>query len=224
MVPERPVITVGVDFDPAPAENAVVSEAGLPPTVLLVASGNPLNVKGLLDFLRFAWPHVLRDHPEAQLVVVGSVSDVVPEESPGVSCRGLVDSLDELYRDCHLVINPCVAGTGMKIKTLEALAHHRPVVTWPTGVDGLSPELRNFCVVVSDWYEFYLEVSKKLTERRREAFSREERDRIAIGLSGSQAYALLGEALDRHLRGPKLARQSSAVENASVIASTEVSS
>jgi len=216
IAPERPVITVGVDFDPAPEANVAMPEAAIPPTVLLIASGNPLNGKGLLDFLRFAWPFVLRDHPEARLVVAGAVSEVIPDESPGVSRRGFVAALDELYRDCHLVINPCVAGTGLKIKTLEALAHHRPIVTWPAGVDGLSPELRNFCAVASDWYEFYLEVSKKLTERRREAFSREERNRIAIGVSGSQAYRLLGEVLDRHLREQKLVPGTSAVENASV--------
>lgn len=113
---------------------------------------------------------------------------------------GSVDSLDPLYRDCHLVINPAVAGTGVKIKTLEALAHHRPVVTWRAGVDGLSPELRTLCVVVQNWYEFYLEVSKLIDRHPEETFSRKMRDRTRIALSGSTAYAPLVEILDHHLR------------------------
>jgi hypothetical protein len=53
-----------------------------------------------------------------------------------------------------VVINPVVAGTGAKIKTIEALCHLRPVVTWPAGVDGLHPRLAAGCVVTHDWFEF----------------------------------------------------------------------
>ena len=55
----------------------------------------------------------------------------------GVRVLGLVDDLTARYQEAALVINPVVAGTGLKIKMLEALCHLRPIVTWPAGVDGL---------------------------------------------------------------------------------------
>jgi hypothetical protein len=51
IVPERPVITVGVDFDVLQHNPASPKHV-----IFYVASDNAMNVKGVLDFLRFAWP------------------------------------------------------------------------------------------------------------------------------------------------------------------------
>ena len=79
---------------------------------------------------------------------------------------GAVEDMAPLYRDAALVINPVVAGTGAKIKTIEALCHLRPMVTWPAGVDGLDPALAARCIVVRDWYEFANAVVDVLTTPR----------------------------------------------------------
>jgi len=47
-----------------------------------------------------------------------------------------------------------VAGTGLKIKTVEALCHLRPIVVWPSGVEGIVPEARTMCHVANDWFDF----------------------------------------------------------------------
>jgi glycosyltransferase involved in cell wall biosynthesis len=36
--------------------------------------------------------------------------------------------LPDFYRRCDVVVNPVAWGTGLKIKTIEALAFHRPVL------------------------------------------------------------------------------------------------
>jgi hypothetical protein len=195
LVPERRVIEVGVDFDTAPDEAASLPPASTPDRVLMVASSNPMNVKGLVDFINYVWPFVIRERPSAELIVGGAVSEFVPEESPNVIPLGYVDSLDGLYRDCRIVVNPTVAGTGLKIKTLECLAHWRPLVTWPNGVEGLSGELRQLCSVVSDLYEFYLVIAKALSESPREGFTEDERRTIRYSLSGLVVYRELEEVL-----------------------------
>ena len=88
IVPRIPVLTAGVDFD-------VVEDAGIPPgrRVLYVASDNPMNRKGLRDFLRFAWPRVRRDIPDAELLLAGPVSRTLFNDAPGVTRLGLVDDL-----------------------------------------------------------------------------------------------------------------------------------
>lgn len=200
LVPERRVIDVGIDFDTLPEDHLPEANAELPggdvaQRVVMVGSANPMNVKGLDDLLTYVWPLVIREHPDAELWVAGAVSNFVPEESPNVTALGYVDSLDELYRGCRIVVNPAVAGTGLKIKTLECLAHWRPIVTWPAGVDGIANELRQHCVVVTDLYEFYLEISKALSQSPREAFSAEQRSRIRYCLSGLVTYRELEEVL-----------------------------
>jgi hypothetical protein len=62
------------------------------------------------------------------------------------------------------VINPAVAGTGLKIKTVEALAHLRPVVGWPHNRDGLPDELKAFVYEAANWRDFAQELARRLQE------------------------------------------------------------
>jgi glycosyl transferase family 1 len=150
LAPPLPVISVGVDFDIADHVPALTTA----PVILLVASDNKMNVKGLADFLRFAWPLVRREIPDAELRVVGPVGDTAEVSSPGIRILGRIDDVGAAYAEARVVINPAVAGTGMKIKTVEALCHFRPIVLWPSGVEGIAPEARKLCHVASDWFDF----------------------------------------------------------------------
>jgi len=190
LVPGIPVVTGGVDFD-------VTADPGMPTghRILYVASGNPMNRRGLRDFLRFAWPRVRELVPDAELAVVGAVGESVAIPPPGVKVLGKVADLKPLYDECRVVINPAVAGTGVKIKTLEALSYLRPVVTWPNGVDGLSPEVAALCRTVEDWYAFAEEVAKILTSNRDLWFTAADRDTLARAARPDRVYADLGRAI-----------------------------
>ncbi len=191
LAPSVPVISVGVDFDiadhaPPPATH---------PVALLVASDNRLNIKGLRDFLRFAWPLVLREVPEAELRIAGPVGDSAEVWSKSMRILGRVEDLRPVYAEARVVINPAVAGTGLKIKTVEALCHFRPIVLWPSGVEGLAPAARTMCHVADDWFDFSRQVIGLLqtgddghdfAERRRELIRHFAPDRV---------YAPLAEAL-----------------------------
>ena len=197
LVPGKRVVTAGVDFD-------VVEDAGRPSgrRVLYVASDNPMNRKALADFLRFAWPHVRRTVVDAELVVAGKVSRSLEIDVPGVIRLGTVGDLQPLYAQCRAVINPAVAGTGLKIKTLEALGYLRPIVTWPSGTDGFAPELARFCVTVQDRYEFSRRVADILAAPEPRLFSRAERDDIVRLMSPETAYRALTQAFEALLAEP----------------------
>jgi hypothetical protein len=150
LAPPLSVISVGVDFDIADHVPPLTAA----PIILVVASDNKMNVKGLADFLRFAWPLVRRDIPDAELRVVGPVGDTAEVSSPGIRILGRIDDVGAAYAEARVVINPAVAGTGVKIKTVEALCHFRPIVLWPSGVEGIAPEARKMCHVADDWFDF----------------------------------------------------------------------
>ena len=190
LMPGKRVVTAGVDVD-------VVEDGGTPSgrKVLYVASDNPMNRKGLLDFLRFAWPQIRRDVPDAELLVAGRVSGTLEADVPGVIRLGLVDDLKPLYRQSRVVINPAVAGTGLKIKTLEALGHLRPLVTWPSGSEGLATELADLCVPVQDWFEFARHVTAFLATDTPRLFSDAQRDTIVRLTSPAASYQAMTEAI-----------------------------
>jgi hypothetical protein len=156
-----------------------------------------MNKKGLHDFLRFAWPRIRRAIADAELLVAGAVSRTVPHDAPGVTRLGSVPDLRPLYAQARLVINPAVAGTGLKIKTLEALCHLRPLVTWPSGTDGLAPELAAFCLTASDWYEFSQHVVRLLEAEHPHRFSQAEHDLVVRLTSPSTVYRDLTRAANR---------------------------
>lgn len=192
LAPDCTVVSVGVDFPVAEPDRSV--EAGA--TVLLVASGNPMNVKGLQDFLKYSWPSVLRDVPDAELLIVGAIGESLEEVPDRVSILGRVDDLRPLYAQARVVINPAVAGTGLKIKTIEALCHLRPVVCWPSGVDGVGDEARSFCYVAADWDGFSDHVTKLLRSDD-EAFAAERAyEALRHAFSPETVYSQLQEALD----------------------------
>lgn len=192
LAPTSKVVTVGVDFD---VKTPTLSRSSAP-VVLLVGSRNPMNVQGLQDFLRYSWPFVRRAVPEAELRVVGDVGAGVDDPPEGVCILGRVDSLDEQYANAWIVINPTIAGTGLKVKTVEALSHLRSVVTFPAGVDGVGEVASQYCRVVTDWYGFAREVALAL-EQPPEISELESCNRVLSDyLSARVVYAPLKRVLD----------------------------
>lgn len=191
LAPDRKVVSIGVDF--AVCRSAPAAPAG--GTVLLVASGNPMNAKGLSDFLAFCWPVVCRELPEAELLIVGAVGDGVHGAPDNVRVLGRVEDLAPLYAAARVVINPAAAGTGLKIKTVEALCHLRPVVCWPSGADGLSEEARAFCHVAADWFGFAAHVKRLLLDDEEASAVEHARTRLEHAFSPGVVYAPLADAL-----------------------------
>lgn len=116
----------------------VRSWSGESRSCLYVGSGNERNRDGLLWLARQAWPHVLREVPDATLDVYGGVCDGIELDEPGVRLHGQVADLDAAYRRAALVTVPLLAGSGLKIKLVEALAHQRACVSTSTGVQGVA--------------------------------------------------------------------------------------
>ncbi len=127
--------------------------------------------------------------------MAGRVCAMLTGDIPGVVRLGVVDDLEPLYAECRLVINPAVAGTGLKIKTLEALAHLRTVVTWPSGVDGLSADLASLCVLVEDWYAFSHRLAELLGRDTPPVLSAAQRDLLARSTAPDVVYEALSNAL-----------------------------
>ena len=113
LVPERPVMTVGVDFDLGEAmgesrsNGARRGEAGGGGALVfgIVGSGNAMNVKASTIFFATR-EHVRRRHPGARLLVAGGVSRAIPKDVAGVERLGFVEVLPEFYGRCDVILNP----------------------------------------------------------------------------------------------------------------------
>jgi hypothetical protein len=133
--------------------------------------------------------------PNAELMVAGDAGAALAAPWPNVRRVGPVTNVGGFYAASRLIINPANAGTGLKIKGLEALCHGRPLVTWPTGVEGFGP-LTRFARLARDWYEFAEQVCAVLADPSPAAFSDADRRLIRECTDGHRVYADLAAELD----------------------------
>lgn len=135
-----------------------IPSSGSHKRVLLIGSDNELNVDGLKWFTKKVWPSVCSKHPDAELMVAGSICKVKDQfkEDFGVTFYGRYENEEEIYSKADICINPMQDGTGLKIKTLEALAHGKWVVSTFEGASGLKDLIGKglFCSdAPNDWVE-----------------------------------------------------------------------
>ncbi len=130
---DRKVLTIGHIMRPVKDKACEFSNS---PKLLFVASSNHVNRNGINWFLREVFEDLRRKIPDIEMDVVGGIGDFI-SPSPGLNLHGIVNDLAPFYRNASVVINPTTFGTGLKIKTIEALAMNKPLVTTPVGAAGI---------------------------------------------------------------------------------------
>ena len=98
------------------------------------------NLEGLLWFVREVWPLVRAVEPTCTLDVVGSVQRRIVSvlgAVPGVQVHGYVPEVGQFLAQAAVVINPVLKGSGTSLKSLEALAWGKALVTTPAGARSL---------------------------------------------------------------------------------------
>ncbi len=101
-----------------------------------IGAKNPINVQSMDWFRDEVLPLVKQAHPNVRVGVAGSICDVL-ERDPNMIFLGETQDLPATYARSRIVINPMLYGTGLKIKTIEALGFGKPLVTTPCGAEGL---------------------------------------------------------------------------------------
>ena len=133
--------------------------------ILYVGGYNGANIDGLRRFLSSAWPAIRAQNPHAKLHVCGYVYRAfLAERFEHVIFLGHQESVEAEYAAASIVINPAWIGTGLKIKTVEALAYGKPLVTTAKGIEGLPLDVKQSTVVVDDNAEFAAAVSRLLAD------------------------------------------------------------
>ncbi len=195
MCPDIRVVTLLHAFDVPESQPDTVQEA----TLLYVGNLYDPNVIGIRSFLSEVWPTVRAAHPQALLTVCGKVCQAISNPPEGVILAGCVPDLAPYYRQAAIVINPVPYGSGLKIKTVEALAEGKCLVCTEEAIRGLgSPE--EVPVVVAGLKQG---MSDRIMELLEDATQRRNLERRAweyakAHLRGDVVYAPLAHLLAEH--------------------------
>jgi glycosyltransferase involved in cell wall biosynthesis len=120
-----------------------------------IGADNEANHSGLDWFIKQVWPIVKQLN--LNLYIFGKVGDRFGSVCDAdESIKNMSDKLSqaEIYSLVDCMINPVFVGGGLKIKTLEALAYGKPLISSKEGSVGIDNQDENGIIVAHNRLEF----------------------------------------------------------------------
>ena len=128
-------LPIGYDFNNLPAidegeENAVGFLGGM--------DWMP-NREGIDWFIRSVWPIITAQMPDARFYLAGRnfPDDIKDLKVPGITIVGEVEDARQFIRSKSISIVPLFAGSGMRVKIIEAMALGRAIISTTVGAESL---------------------------------------------------------------------------------------
>jgi glycosyltransferase involved in cell wall biosynthesis len=122
-----------------------------------LGSGNPFNVRCVLALDA----ELARTGRLIPWALAGTISRRNLTLSSNPARMGVVDSVAGFYDKVECILNPMLGGTGLKIKTIEALSFGKPIIGTPDAFEGLDPRydlhrletLSDFASALGQWLD-----------------------------------------------------------------------
>lgn len=107
------------------------------------------NIASLRWFIDAVLPLIRDKRPDFILTVAGTICKDIPDMA-GVRKLGRVDEIRDAFAQGPILINPITAGTGVKIKLLDAMSLGIPAVSTEFGLRGIERDLLTGVLAVDD--------------------------------------------------------------------------
>jgi glycosyltransferase involved in cell wall biosynthesis len=186
------VVPLAIDFSLYPFDPNPPRAAGAAPTVGLIGSFNwtpsVLAARRLIERL---WPAIREKCPSARLLIVGRSAEAAlghyRNVTPGLELRSDVPDPIPHLREMDVMLYAPEAGSGIKVKIVEAMALGVAVVTNRHGMEGLDVGDQNSAAADNDNALAAAAVELLLDVARRATVSRSNRDKIERACSANTA-------------------------------------
>lgn len=138
----------------------------------------PHNAVSLENFIDKHLTAIIQDIPDVFIRVIGknpaqSLLELVKKFPLHVRIEGYVESLDEVLHGACAMLIPLVFGSGVKLKTIDALSYGLPIIATDFGVEGVGVSKENHdCIVENDLSKYGNWMKKLLEPQFNEQISR----------------------------------------------------
>lgn len=107
--------------------------------ILFLSGSNQFNINGINWFITTIFPLIIEQFPNAKLIIGGAICNKIKEYAihPNIELQGFIDDIDSFYKQGDIAINPTYQGTGLKIKTFEAIAYDKITLVHPHSKIGI---------------------------------------------------------------------------------------
>lgn len=153
---------LGVRIDVPHFENVTAGDIN---TVVHIGGVDLRKMHGISKFLEYGWPKVRRANPDAKIIFGGFGSEILERPSLGIRALGGIEDEREVMGKGLIFINPQEAGSGVKIKSLHAMAANKALVSTENGIGGIAITRGHHCVVTMSPGEMGTEIVRLMSER-----------------------------------------------------------
>ena len=123
---------------------------------------NILSIKWFIDKIL---PIIKKMDQESKFYIAGNICNQL-EDSDRYIKLGKVEQVDEFYKRVKFVVCPIISGTGLNIKSIEALSYKKPIIATTIGAKGLE-DAKKAMVVTDKEEEFALRTVELLNDTKR---------------------------------------------------------
>lgn len=114
--------------------------------LIYVASDNDNNIRSVRWLFEEVYPNL---QESIKICIIGKITSHIPDFA-NVTKIPFMSDLSSMYKTSKIALCPMLAGTGLKIKVIEALSFGLPVVCTTRGLDGLPNKVNNGCLASDD--------------------------------------------------------------------------
>lgn len=153
---KQKVTFIPMMFD-APEEKVLTKEFD----IIYIASDNNNNITSITWFLSNVYPLLPAG---ISICIIGKITGHIHSDYAGITMIPFTADLTDHYRRSKIAICPMLAGTGIKVKVVEALSFGLPVVGTQHAVDGMPNKINNGCLISDDPVRFAGYIKTLLTD------------------------------------------------------------
>ncbi len=127
------------------------------------------NQQGLLWFINHVFDKLLNEFPQLTFHIAGrNAPDWLKKlNKKNIIFYGEVNNANLFAEDKFICIVPLQAGSGMKIKIIEAMALGKPVVTTPVGAEGMPTELQQYFYIAATPPQFVAHIKNIILHKEK---------------------------------------------------------
>lgn len=133
------------------------------------------NIEGLLWYLKNVHVKLIDEVPNYRLIICGSTgqqSEVYFEKIfskySNIDLFFNIDNLEPIYKSATVFVNPMLHGSGVKVKSINALANGLPLVSTKTGSEGIGLKDKEMFLLANTTNEFEAAIMKIFNSEHKE--------------------------------------------------------
>lgn len=124
------------------------------------------NQEGIKWFVEKVWPELRKKSPLLTFRIAGrnmpgNFRGVL--NKPGISYEGEVEDAGRFMQENGIMVAPLFSGSGMRVKIIDAMAHHRPVIATPIAAKGIPVSHSENILIAGSSREFVAAIEKLLS-------------------------------------------------------------